>query len=387
MKIKNRYYFDFNATAPVEKEVLDWMSEEATPFANPSSVHSSGKKAKRLVSDTQDFLFSTFGLNENYFDCFFHSGATEGINTLLKGFCEYHKRQNQVVHFYFLETDHSCVKNLTEDLTEWGHKIFPIKVNSEGDFNEVQLAKEMQKNAGVNLVNFTWVNNESGVCQDLKKAEYLKEHTQCFIHVDAVQSIGKIANWMELSRHLDAYTFSGHKFGSLKGTGFSFKKNDFLISPLLRGGGQQGGIRSGTENTYGIYSLKIALEKVLSAYRFERQNEAKAWLENELLSLMGNKGKIAGHKAHQRNGNTIYFILFDTPAHTTSMALDMALMDVSNGSACSSGAVIPSRVLMAMGESEEHAKSAIRLSFSPYFDKEKAQEYWAQLEKVLKRFL
>ena len=106
-----------------------------------------------------------------------------------------------------------------------------------------------------------------------------------------------------------------------------------------------------------------------------------------MRQLIGDKGHIAGEGATQRNGNTLYFILNDIKAQTVSMALDMGGMDVSNGSACSSGAVIPSRVLMAMGYSEDQAISAIRLSFSAFFKKEEAIELWPRLESVLKRFV
>ncbi len=367
-----RIYLDHNATTPLADSVITWLKSDLGLLANPSSVHTSGKKAKREIDRVKDFLFKTFGLDQNIYDLFFHSGATEGINTVVKG----HASSIDQLTFLYHGTDHSCVYNLTGCLEKMGSASKSYEFgNTEKSISE-----------GNNLINLTWVNNETGVINDLEEVLCLKDKYNLKVHVDAVQSVGKIQNWAQLDGRVDAYTFSGHKFGALKGIGFTFMKNDFSFNPVLRGGGQQGGIRSGTENTLGIYSLKIALEEMIEKYDFEKQKTAKVWFESKLCELIGNKGEVVG-KDLKRNGSTIYFILFDTKAQTSAMALDMAGFDVSNGSACSSGAVLPSRILLNMGYSEEHAKSAIRLSFSSDFSIDKAEEYWPKFEKVIGRFL
>jgi cysteine desulfurase len=373
---KKRIYLDYNATTPLADSVKDWLRGDITFLANPSSVHTSGKKAKRDIDKTKDFLFKTFGLDQNVFDLFFHSGATEGINTVVKG----HASSLDNMTFLYHGTDHSCVYNLTGCLEKMGHQSISY------DYKDIEKSLKTEASDHNRLINLTWVNNETGIINSFDSILSLKDKYNLKIHVDAVQSIGKIKDWSQLDSRVDAYTFSGHKFGALKGIGFTFMKKDFSFHPLLRGGGQQAGLRSGTENTIGIYSLKIALEEMLDKYNFDNQNIAKEWFEDKLCGLIGDKGEIIG-KDVNRNGNTIYFILYETKAQTSAMALDMAGFDVSNGSACSSGAVLPSRVLLHMGYSEEYAKSAVRLSFSSHFEMQSAQKYWEGFEKVISRFL
>lgn len=370
---KQRIYLDYNATAPLAQSVMDWLKSDMGFFANPSSVHTSGKKSKRDITKVKEYLFQVFGLDKNIYDLFFHSGATEGINTIVKG----HANSKEVIEFLYHGTDHSCVCNLTSCLDKMGHSCTAYQFDTIKDF---------LKEDGQQLVNVTWVNNETGVINPIEKILDHKEKYNFKVHVDAVQSVGKIKNWSKLDSRVDAYTFSGHKFGALKGIGFTFIKNDFSFMPLLRGGGQQNGFRSGTENTIGIHSIELALKEMINKYEYEVQNEAKSWFESKLLETIKEQGEVVGSDL-KRNGNTIYFILYETKAQLSAMALDIAGFDVSNGSACSSGAVLPSRVLLKMGYSEDHAKSAIRISFSSDFNMQDAKDYWDKFEKVIKRFL
>lgn len=384
--INKRYYFDYNATSPLASTVVDWLPNGDLLFANPSSIHSSGKKTKRYINESRKFLFETFDLDENY-RLFFHSGASEGINTLVKGFAQNQFAKGERVNFVHSEVDHSCVYNLRDELELYGHNVETFGVCSNGDFNQEALIEKVKNLKGTTLVNFTWVNNETGVVWDLSFLEKLKRETNCFIHVDAVQSIGKIPNWRELSSVADAYTFSGHKFGALKGIGFSFVKENFQFCSMIRGGGQQEGMRSGTENTYGIYSLKLALQELIDRENFEQLSTAKSFIEDELAAILDGKGRIVAREAKTRNGNTIYMVIPGSKADILITAFDLAKMDVSSGSACSSGAVLPSRVLMSMGVNTEDAKSAIRLSFSYELNLEDAKEYLPKISTIVKRFL
>ncbi|OUS00151.1 hypothetical protein A9Q84_02925 [Halobacteriovorax marinus] len=384
--INKRFYFDYNATSPLASTVVDWLPNGDLLFANPSSIHSSGKKTKRYINESRKFLFETFGLDLSY-RLFFHSGASEGINTLVKGLAQNHYAKGEKINFVHAMVDHSCVFNLRDELELYGHKVVTFDVCESGDFDEDQLIKTIKDLKGPTLFNFTWVNNETGVVWNLNFLERLKKETNCFIHVDAVQAIGKIPKWNELSEFADAYTFSGHKFGALKGIGFSFVKEDYPFCSMVRGGGQQDGMRSGTENTYGIYSLKLALEELMAQENFHKLVEAKSHIENGLVELLENKGRVIARNANTRNGNTIYMIIPGTKADILITAFDLAKMDVSSGSACSSGAVLPSRVLMSMGVNEEDAKSAIRLSFSYDLSLEDAKEYLPKISTIVARFL
>mgnify|MGYP000548403974 CR=1 FL=1 len=384
--INNRYYFDYNATSPLASSVTQWLPNGDSLFANPSSIHSSGKKTKRYLNDTRKFLYETFKLNQDY-KLFFHSGASEAINTIVKGHAQRAFAKQQRITFIHSEVDHSCVFNLREELELYGHKVIAFGVNESGDYNLEELIKTINSCEGEVLLNFTWVNNETGVVWNLDDLETIKEKTNCSIHVDGVQSIGKISNWNSLSNFVDAYTFSGHKFGAMKGVGFTFVKDDFPFCSMIRGGGQQGGLRSGTENTYGIYSLKLALEEIVNEDAFDDLHEAKNYIESELLSVLAGEARIIAMNAKKRNSNTISLLLPGQKADILITAFDLARMDVSSGSACSSGAVLPSRVLMSMGVSEEDAKSAVRLSFAHNMNLEDAKEYLPKILTIVKRFI
>ncbi len=385
MNLKNRLYLDHNATTPVSGSVYEHIKE--MPFANPSSVHGSGKKARREVGIVTDFLHDLFQMESNTFEVVYHSGATEGINTIAKGLALEAKKAGESFTFFYLGSDHSCINNQKGFLHALGFDYKELPIDENGALLEEQAIKLIKENpSSTKFLNFTWVNNETGIVFDLAQAERIKEATGVIVHVDAVQAVGKISNWFNLSSNLDFYTFSGHKFGALKGCGFSFVRAELPLMPLLNGGGQQLGRRSGTENTFGILSLKLALEEVKEGYDHAGQRAARDWFEDQIQGLLADQGEVIGKKA-KRNGNTIYFFLYEVSAQNAAMVFDMAGIDLSNGSACSSGAVVPSRVLLAMGYNESQAKSALRVSFAWNFNHEDAQNIWDQFEGPLKRLL
>ncbi|CBW26926.1 putative cysteine desulfurase [Halobacteriovorax marinus SJ] len=384
--INNRYYFDYNATSPLADSVKDWFPNGDLLFANPSSIHSSGKKSKRFINETKKYLEKLFSLDST-FRIFFHSGASEGVNSLVKGFAQKSFAANKKVHFIHSHVDHSCVFNLKDELELYGHEVSRFGVDANGEYDIEEVISLINKSSAPTLLNFTWVNNENGVVWNLEDLSRIKKETNCYIHVDAVQSIGKIEEWKKLNLIADAYTFSGHKFGAMKGIGFSFVKEDFPFCSLIRGGGQQEGMRSGTENTNGIYSLKLALEELCERENFSKLNEAKTFIESEIEKVLDSKAFIVSKNAKSRNANTIYLVIPGKKADILITAFDLARMDVSSGSACSSGAVLPSRVLQAMGVNEEDAKSALRFSFAYDLSLEESKEYSEKIITVLKRFL
>ena len=380
MKIGDRYYFDFNATSPITSSVRGWLSSLNYPEGNPSSVHVMGRCSFQEIEQVREFLHSVFGLSVQEHHLFFHSGASEGIATLLGGFDE----AREADMFYF-STDHSCVIDTMKKRGARGKRFHPISVDENGDFDEGELVKRMRSCSSPVLLNVTWVNNETGVITPLEKAVAIKEQTGCTVHVDAVQAVGKIPLWSQLSTQLDAYTFSGHKFGALKGCGFSFMAKNFPLTPFIPPTSVRP-LRGGTENLFGIISLKMALEDLQRNYSFERQVRAKNLLEQKITKLVGDSGEIVASDG-LRNGNTIQIILHKTRAQVTLPALSMAGIDASSGSACSSGAPLPSHVLLAMGYSEEWAQNALRFSFAPSFQESEVEEYYQKIQSVLARLM
>jgi cysteine desulfurase len=357
-------------------------------FGNPASLHSTGKEAKKFINQTSSFLFSTFNLNSKEFDLIYTSGATEAINSVYKGNAlEDFKNKNKSL-FVFSSVDHQAVLSLQADLELLGHEVLIFDVDRNGEFDENLLINIINKKA-VNFfhvyLNFTYINNETGVVWPLDIASRIKAATNAYVYVDAVQLVGKIVNWQNISNLLDGYFFSAHKFGALKGVGFTFIKKDSPYRALITGGSQQDNRRAGTENALGIYSVKLALEEVLAEQNVDELLNAKNIIEKNIELLLNGRGVIVGKSAKFRNANTIFFVIFGEKAELLSMKFDMHNMDVSTGSACSSGIIKENRVLLSMGYSKEDSRAAIRLSFSPFLNSSMVKSYTEQINSVIGR--
>ena len=383
---KRRYYFDYNATAPLLPVVEGMFSAGArVPFANPSSIHGEGRESRRVISQCRGYLHGLFGLETRDFHLFFHSGATEATNTLFKSLGLGLRQEGVKGHFFFSVTDHPSALVQRAFLESLGHSVGTLGVDSQGNLREKDWGDIPE--VGPAFVNWTWVNNETGVVSGLDKALSLKKRTGAHIFVDAVQSVGKVAQWTSLESGLDAYTYSGHKFGALKGVGFTFLRRGLGVGALHEGGGQQEGLRSGTENVLGIMSVEKALEFVVAHHDHRAQCGARDYLETRLEKTLGPGVFVVGRGARVRAGQTTCLVFKREYSDITSMAFDLAGMDVSAGSACHSGARKPSSVLLGMGLDREAAQSAIRLSFSPFVTPGEMEEYSEKILAVAQRFV
>lgn len=360
-KLISNFYFDYNATAPFAENVKSELAKGAF-FSNPSAFYASGKRSKAIIDQTKDYLKKTFHTSH---EVVFHSGATEGINFYLKG-CKPDL-------FIYISTDHSAVRSIAEYLTKENCLVHEIEVNQNGEIKFSQLEDILKKAQAKNiLVNITWVNNETGVVADLSSIKKVKEKYSFNLHIDAAQAPGKIADFTNIPEYAEALTFSGHKFGALTGTGFTFIKNN-NVQPLIHGGGQQNNLRSGTENVLGIFSLQLALSELLQQFNAEELSAAKNLVEVELKNALQNEILIIGEKA-VRNLNTINLIFKKLPSDQMLMMFDMKKIELSAGSACSSGRLKPSHVLSKMGFGNL-AQHGLRFSFAPTMNRADAKKY------------
>ena len=294
-------------------------------------------------------------------------------------------KEKKSYSFFFSKTDHACVFNLKEDLEILGHSVVYFDVNKDGAF-DINKVIEQMKATDNPVMNFTSVNNETGVVWPWEWAQRIVKETNALVHVDAVQRIGKVLDWHNLPGDLSAFTFSGHKFGSLKGIGFTFLKKDIVLNPLIIGGTQQNGKRAGTENAVGVCTLKLALEDYEAQFSGLELKQAHKHLEEKIQSLIKDRAELVAPQA-ERNLNTFFVVFPGLKAEVLSMKFDMEGVDLSTGSACSSGVIKENRVLMAMGYSKEDSRSALRFSFSPFMSFNEAVEYGNQIEKILKTLL
>ncbi len=388
--ISNRFYFDYNATSPLSKRVTDYLHSGDFLFGNPASLHQSGKKSRKIINEATEFIYHLFNLKPDTHKLVFHSGASEGINSTFKGLAFKFFKEKKKVSFFFSTVDHACVVQLKDDLEMLGHQVHFFPVDKNGLFNQKNLIKSILKETSEgreSYMNYTFINNETGVVWPLSWAEEIKNETNAFIHVDAVQAPGKITGWDLLSPQIDSYTFSGHKFGSLKGIGFSFIKKEVDFSPLIVGGTQQDGQRAGTENALGVHSLKLALHDLKENFNPVELEKIKRGMEELLVEFVADKGEVVGRAAPHRNFNTIFLVLYGSKAEILSAKFDMMGVDLSTGSACSSGIIKENRILTSMGYSFEDSRSSLRFSFSPLMNKEESQVYLEKIKSILKTLI
>lgn len=376
----DRLYLDYNATSPLSSSVLDWLKSGDLLFANPASQHSAGKASRKSINETRAKIFQTFGKSENDSKLFFHSGATEGILTFAFSFAEQARVEKKNLLICYSGLDHPAVTSLKERY--FGHEVsfLELKLTQNLKYDHAFNLKTLQDRKQndptlIILYHHLWVHNETGIVSPLEALEDFKKIDDLFIHVDAVQSPGKISDWRELST-ADIFTFSAHKFGSLKGCGFSIFTKNLKFSPLISGGGQQSNLRSGTENPQGTMSIALAL-KDLEKVDVARVTKLRQRLDDYLSEALKGVGGVISERSTLRNSNTVYFYLSDLSSDIALALFDLNGLMISAGSACSSGAAKTSAIMNHLGFVKE-AKNGLRISFS--FDLSESE-----LEEIIKR--
>lgn len=357
---KQLYYFDNNATTPIDIRVLHAMMPFLTDtFANASSTHQFGVKAYEAVKNARLRVSELIEADPN--EIIFTSGSTEAINLAIKGVAENYIEKGK--HIVTVSTEHPAVLDTCKYLETKGYEVTYLSVLHDGLINLSEL-KSALRNDTI-LVTVMKVNNETGVIQSINKIAELSHSVGALFMTDATQAVGKIPINVD-NLGADLLCFSGHKIYAPKGVGALYvrqRSNKVKLSALIHGGGHENGLRSGTLNVPGIVALgeacKIAkLEMKQDAVRISLlRNE----LENELLKI---KGTFVNGNIENRifNVSNICF-----PGIDANMMINrMRNVAVSNGSACSSATFEPSHVLKAMGLSNDDAFASIRFSIGKF---------------------
>ena len=353
--MKNRLYLDYNSTAPLASSVKSYLISGQFLEANASSTHSSGVEALKQVDYSIDSIRNHFKNNSN-FDLFFHSGASEGISTF------FNLKPTDIMVFF--ESDHPAVHAIATINEKKGTTIIKMPILENGYFDEEKVVQELAPYQGKEIyLNYTFVHNETGIVWPLAEAEKLKEKTGCKVHVDCAQVVGKTEQWEELNSQLDFYTFSSHKFGGLKGCGFSFVHKEFNYRPLIPGGGQQAGLRGGTLNILGIKTTALALDDAIQNQNFNSSLLLRDRIEQHFEKALENLGFVVLGK-ELRAVNTSLLCLKKQKGDFLQIKFDMEGVDLSYGSACSAGSLKGSDTMRALGK-KEFANQVIRISFGP----------------------
>lgn len=358
----DRLYLDYNATSPLSKSVTNWLKSGDLLFGNPSSQHSDGKAARKSINETRSLIFETFNKKEKETKLFFHSGATESFHTFASSFAETCRLNGKDLLICYSKVDHPAVTALSEKYLGPHVKFHELlrdkKLHYKHQENFEVLKDKKENNPElVILYHHLWVHNETGQVSSLKDIEIFKQIPDLYIHVDAVQAPGKIPDWKNLSTG-DIWTFSPHKFGALKGIGFSLFSSTVEFHPLIKGGGQQSNLRSGTENVLGVKSIALAL-KDLEATDVQNTKKLRDELLREMKKSLNGFGEVIDDDSMA--SNTIYFYLHKSASDIALALFDLNGLEISAGSACSSGAAKESAVLLQMGLGP-YAKNGLRLS-------------------------
>ncbi|APR99171.2 cysteine desulfurase family protein [Wolbachia endosymbiont of Folsomia candida] len=361
-------YADYNATAPLssnaKKRILEVLSKQ---ILNPSSLHKKGQEARKILQDARDDVRRFIGVSNDK-EIVFTSGATEANNLVMKGIKGYQHVISAIEHPSILSSAHN--PNI-------------IPVNQDGVVDLVELEKILSALKGNKvLVSVMMANNETGVIQPIKKIVEIAHKFGAICHTDAAQSIGKIeVNMQDLGA--DLLTLSAHKFGGMVGSGVLIFDKKLKIEPIISGGGQERGLRGGTENVVAIAGLSAALHDIPDLLlKMNKIKELRDHLESELLSI-SNDIKIFG-KNSERLPNTSFICMQGIKSDVQLMHFDLNNIAVSNGSACSSGTVEPSHVLLAMGATKSQAECSIRVSIGPKTksqDIKKIVDCWCSIYK------
>lgn len=350
-------YFDNGATTKPYKEVIDTFTKVSTDFfGNPSSLHTLGKEAERLLIQAREQIANL--LNVNMKELVFTSGGTEGNNLAIKGAARYYKNRGK--HLITSTIEHSATLKAFEQLEEEGFQVTYLKPNKEGILTEEQV-REALTNETI-LVSLIHINNETGSMLPIEQiGKLLSNYPKVLFHVDHVQGIGKVALDFYAS-HIDLCSMSAHKFHGLKGSGILYVRDGVQLHPLFTGGSQEKGMRPGTENVAGLVAMAKALR--MSFQKAEECIETMREINNYLEKACSEIDGVFINSPKTRAPHILNISVLGIKPEVVVQALAEKEIYVSTKSACSSKEMEPSRVLMEMGLGAERASSAIRISLS-----------------------
>ncbi|MFC9936002.1 MULTISPECIES: cysteine desulfurase family protein [Micrococcaceae] len=354
-------YMDAASTAPPRQDVLDMLNPLLTKdFGNPASLHEAGQQAKRANDWARTQVASQLGVAAE--EVYFTSGGTEGANAAVIGAALANPRGRVVVSS---SIEHPAVLEACKYLVEFHgfeHRIIPVSATGLVDLD----AAGDLIDAAVAVVSVMAVNNEVGTIQPVVQVAQLARNAGAIMHTDAVQAAG----WIDLKplcAAVDALSISGHKLGSLKGSGALYLSAKHRFVPLLHGGGQQGGMRSGTENPAAAVGIAVALQAATAQREAGLGASFGPYLVERILKELNAKHpgsvQLTGDRDH-RVGGIVSFVFPKTAGETVLIELARRGVLCSSGSACAAGSTDPSAVLTAMGYEEELAHTAVRLSFT-----------------------
>lgn len=370
-------YFDNSATTlPYPEAIKTYEEAAAKVFGNPSSLHRLGSQATRILQASRQQIAALLDKSEK--EIFFTSGGTEGDNWVIKGVA--FEKTHYGKHIIVSDIEHPAVKESAKWLQDQGFAVDFAPVDARGFVDVKALADLIRPET--TLVSVMAVNNEIGSVQPIEAiSELLSDKPTISFHVDAVQAVGKVARETYLTDRVDFATFSGHKFHSVRGVGFIYKKAGKRISPLLNGGGQETGLRSTTENVAGIAATAKALRMVLDK-EAAAQQKLQSIKETLADSLSAYEDVTLFSGMDHFAPNILTFGIKGVRGEVLVHAFEKHDIYISTTSACSSKAGKPAGTLIAMGIPAKLAQTAVRISLDDDNDMSQAEQFLTTFKHI-----
>lgn len=368
------FYFDHNASTPPAPEVLAALAQAASEiFGNPSSIHTPGQQARQAVEHARAQVAALLVCDPK--EIVFTSGGTEADNLALLGAVE-------DGHVIISAIEHPAILGAAHDLERRGVQVTVLPVDGDGVLHPDSVRKAIRPDT--RLVSVMHANNETGVVQPVAEIAAIAHEAGALMHSDGVQACGRVTAKLH-SLGVDLYSISGHKFYAPKGAGALYVRDGVKLHPMQFGGRHERERRAGTENVPGIVALGAAAEwlRQNAAGEMERLSALRSRLEWAVWSRI--PGATVNCAGATRLPNTSNIRFDGIEGDALVIALDLAGFAVSTGAACSSGAVLPSHVLLAMGLTTDQAKSSMRFSLGRANTEEQVDALVAALESAVAR--
>lgn len=371
--MNSEIYFDNAATTRIRKEVAEVMIKNLSEaYGNPSSIYKIARENKKIIEENREIIANVINADKN--EIYFTGGGSEANNWALKGIAESYKNKGK--HIITSNIEHHAILHVCQYLETIGYEVTYLPVNEQGLINIEDLKNAIRKDTI--LISIMFANNEIGTIQPIEEIGKIAKENNILFHTDAVQAVGHIPIDVK-ALNIDLLSMSGHKFYGPKGIGVLYIRKGIKITPLIHGGSQEKNRRAGTENILGIIGIGKALE--LAHKEMEEENKRLTKLRDKLIDGILEKIPhcwLNGSREHRLPGNcNISFEFIE--GESVLILLDMNDVCASSGSACTSGSLDPSHVLLAIGLPHEKAHGSLRLSLG-LFNKEEDIDFL--LEKL-----
>lgn len=374
-----KIYLDNAATTSLKSEVLEEMMPILKEnYGNPSSIYSIGRNARKEVEKSRQTVAEILGANPS--EIFFTSGGTESDNWAIRGvaFAQFRKGKN---HIITSKIEHHAVLHTVKELEKEGFEATYLDVDKNGFVSPEDVKAAITEKTA--LVTVMYANNEIGTIQKISEIGKVCHEKGVIFHTDAVQAVGHLEINVK-EQNIDLLSLSGHKFHGPKGVGALYVKKGVRILNLMQGGAQESNKRPGTENVAGIVGLAKALE--ISMQNRQEKNKdlekKRDFLITELLKIK--RSRLNGDRTQRLPGN-VNISFEGIEGESLLLLLDAAGICASSGSACTSGSLDPSHVLLAIGLVHEVAHGSLRLSLDESTTMEELEYTVSEVKKVVER--